>query len=56
MYRKVTVQLTVKLIMLLDEGLSVQDVVDEMEYQFILPEGATFNDSEILDFEVKDSR
>ena len=56
MYRTVTVELKVKLVMKVDEGVEVQQVVDEMDCQIALPDCATLDDSEILDHEVKDSR
>ena len=56
MYRTVTVELKVKLVMKVDEGAEIAEVIDEMDYQFGLPDNATLEDSEILDHEVKDSR
>ena len=56
MYRTVTVELKVKLVMKVDEGAEIAEVIDEMDYQFGLPDNATLEDSEIIDHEVKDSR
>ena len=55
-YRTVTVEVRVKLVMKVDEGVEIAEVVDEMDYKFSLPDNATLDDSEILDYEVKDSR
>jgi len=52
----VTVEVRVKLVMKVDEGVEIAEVVDEMDYKFSLPDNATLDDSEILDYEVKDSR
>ena len=56
MCRTVTVELKIRLVMKVDEGVEVQSVVDELDYQFTLPDCASLDDSEILDHEVKDSR
>jgi hypothetical protein len=56
--RKVTVEVKVKLVINMDEGLEVSDVIDEMEYDFTANnEGAAYiEDMEILDHEVTDSK
>ena len=54
--REVTVEVTVKLQMKVDEGLEISEVIDEMDYEFHLPDNATLDDEEIQDFEVKDSK
>ena len=56
MYRTVVVEVNVKLVMKVDEGVDLSEVIDEMDYDFTLPDNATLDDSEILGFEVKDSR
>ena len=56
MYRTVAVELKVKLVMKVDEGVEISEVINELDYQFDLPDSATLEDSEILDHEVKDSR
>lgn len=56
MYRIVTVEVKIKLVMKVDEGVEVAEVLDEMGYEFDLPSNATLDDSELLDHEVKDSR
>lgn len=57
MTRKVTVEVKAKLILDLEEGVAVGDVISEMDYAFVpcLDHGSLV-DSEILDWEVKDSR
>jgi len=56
MYRTVTVELKVKLVLKVDEGVEIAEVLDELDYQFSPPDNATLDDSEILDYDVKDSR
>lgn len=56
-YRKVFVNLQVKVCMLIDEGTEVAEVVDELDSNFSDGTGkATIEDSEIKDYEVIDSR
>ena len=54
--RKVTVEVTVQLQMKVDEGAEISEVIDEMDYNFNLPDNATLDDEQILDFKVKDSK
>jgi len=55
--RKVTVELKVKMVIYADEGKEISEVVDEMDYEFTYAEsGADIMDSEIVDYEVLDSR
>lgn len=55
--RKVTVEVKVKLIINMDEGVDVQDVVNELEYDFTSGlDSADILDTEILDHEVVDSK
>jgi hypothetical protein len=56
--RKVTVEVKVKLVINMDEGLEVSDVIGEMEYDFTANnEGAAhIEDMDILDHEVTDSK
>ena len=55
--RKVTVEVKVKLLINADEDIEISDVINEMEYEFVYSEhGAEIVDSEIVDYEVKDSR
>lgn len=55
--RKVYVDVKVKLILNMDDGIEVSEVMDEMDYQF-LPgtEGVEIEDTEIKDYEVTDSK
>lgn len=55
MFRTVTIELKMKLVISVDKGIEIAEVVDEMDYAFSLPDNATLQDSEILDYEVKDS-
>lgn len=57
MSRKVTVEVKVKLIINMDEGVEVQDVINELEYDFTSGMlEAEIMDIEILDHEVTDSK
>ena len=57
MSRKVTIELKVKLIAEIDEGVEVSEIVDELDYSFSDQTGnATILDTEILDSEVTDSK
>ena len=57
MSRKVTVKLEVMAKMTIDEGVNVFDIVNEMDYNFTdTTTQATIEDTEILDFEVVDSK
>ncbi len=57
MSRKVTVKVEVKLTMKVDEGVEVSEIIDEMDYNFSdTTTQATIEDTEILDFEIMDSR
>jgi len=57
MSRKVTVKLDVMVKMDVDEGVEIQDIVNELEYDFSdTTTKATVTDNEILDFEVVDSK
>ena len=56
--RKVIVEVKVKLVINMDEGVEVSDVISEMDYDFDASEidGADIEDTEILDHEVIDSK
>lgn len=57
MSRKVYVEVKAKIIMRMDEGVDVSDVISNMDYSFSSPTDACdFEDTEILDFEVIDSK
>jgi hypothetical protein len=55
--RKVYVEVKVKLILNMDDGIEVSDVIDEMDYNFTsTTTGADVYDSTIEDHEVTDSK
>lgn len=55
--RKVYVEVKVKLIIRQDDDAKIADVIDEMDYSFADTTGkATIEDTEILDYEVTDSK
>jgi hypothetical protein len=55
--RKVYVNANVRLIMNLEEGVSVEDAINEMEYVFTLDlDHGDMIDTEIMDYEVEDSK
>ena len=55
--RKVYIELKVRVIATIDEGTEVGEVVDELDYGFTDSTGkATIEDTEILDYEVTDSK
>lgn len=57
MSRKVYVEVTTRIIMRMEEGIDVDDVISEMDYEFnSRTEGVDFEDTEIRDYEVKDSK
>lgn len=58
MSRKVELLLQVKLVVDVDEGVPMQEVVQEVDYEFTSPDSGRFNivDTEIKDFEVIDSK
>jgi len=56
--RKVYIDVKVRLIVQVDEGIEVSEVMDNMDYDFIpRPDaGATVVDMEIEDYEITDSK
>lgn len=57
MSRKVYVEVKTRLIINVDENISIKDVIDDMNYNFISQtEGADIEDTEIQDYEVTDSK
>jgi len=57
MYRTVTVEVKVKLLMKVDEGVEIGDIISEMDYDFTDTTGsASIEDTYIIDHEVMDSR
>ncbi len=57
MSSKVTVEIKVNVILTIDEGVEVNDIIDELEYDFTdTTTQATVEDTEITDYEVIDSK
>jgi hypothetical protein len=55
--RRVYVEVKVKLIMDVEEGVSIDHIISDMDYDFSFEgEEATINDTEIIDFVVTDSK
>ncbi len=55
--RKVKVKIEVELSMNVDEGVEVSDVINELEYNFSdTTTQATVEDTEIIDYEITDSK
>ena len=55
--RKVTVKLEMHLVMLVDEGVEISDVVNELDYQVkVTTTAADILDTEITGYEVVDSK
>jgi len=55
--RKVYVDVKVRLIINMEEGISVDGIINDMDYTFNSNKGnAEIVDSEIVDFEVTDSK
>ena len=57
MSRKVYVEVKTRIIMVMEEGIEVGDVISEMDYYFApMTDGVEFVDTEIRSHEVKDSK
>ena len=57
MSRKVEVEIKVKLQMVVNEGVEIGTVIDEMEYDFIdTTTDADITGMEIIDYEVRNSK
>lgn len=57
MSRRVTIELKVKLVAEVEEGIEASEVVQELDYSFTDQTGsATILDTQILDHEVTDSK
>ncbi len=55
--RKVTVKIEVEMSMLIDNGVEVSEIIDELEYDFTdTTTQATVEDTQITDYEVIDSK
>lgn len=56
-FRKLTINLNVKLVLEIGEGEKVSDVISEMDYDFTpIEEQGFLVDSEIIDYEIVDSK
>lgn len=57
MSRKVYVDVTVRLIINMDDGVETEDVINELDYDFSdTTDKASVEDSEITDYEIIDSK
>ena len=55
--RKVTVKLEMKIVMSVDEGMEISEVINELDYQVTdTTTAADILDTEIVDYEVIDSK
>ena len=55
--RRVYVEATVRIIIDMNEGIDVKEVLDEMDYNFISKhDGADIVDTELINYEVEDSK
>lgn len=52
MSRKMIVEVKVRLVINADENLELNNVIDEMDYNFDSGEGFEITDSEILDYDL----
>lgn len=56
-YRRVTVKITLSVTIDIDEGVPVQEVIDEMDYELTADMSkATIIDTEMQDYEITESR
>jgi hypothetical protein len=56
-YRKVTIELKIKMDLMVDEGVELSEVINELDYTFSdTTDNATIEDYEILDYAIEDSR
>ena len=57
MSRKVVIELRIKVVMTVDEGVGIGEIVNELDYQILdTTTKATIEDTEIYDYEVIDSK
>ena len=54
MSKRVVVSVEIELTMVIDEGIKVEEVINEMDYKFDLPDGATLTGTDIYDYDVMD--
>lgn len=54
--KNIIIEVKVKMILSTKRGIKVDDVINEMDYRFVsLTTGAQIVDTEILDYEIKDT-
>lgn len=57
MSRKVVIELKSKIIATIEEGISIDDVISEMDYEYIIDvDHGSLEDSEIIGYEVINSK
>lgn len=56
MSRKVTVNVTFKLTLNVDDGVEISDALNELDYTFTPPDYYEIVDEEMIDFDVTNSR
>lgn len=56
MSRKVTVNVTFRLTLNVNDGVEISDALNEMDYSFTSPDYFDIVDEEMIDFDVTDSR
>lgn len=55
--RKVTLKLQMRVVMSVDEGVEIADIVNELDYQLSdTTTAADILDTEIIDYEIEDSK
>ena len=54
--RKVYTEIKFKVVMNVDEGVEVSDVINDMDYVFTPSDNADIVDTEMIDFEITDSK
>ena len=55
--RKVTLKLQMRVVMSVDEGVEISEVVNELDYQLTdTTTAADILDTEIIDYEIEDSK
>jgi hypothetical protein len=55
--RKVTLKLQMRVVMTVDEGIEIADVIEKLDYQFNdTTTAADILDTEIIDYEIEDSK
>lgn len=55
--RKMLVEVSIKLIINIDDGIEISELIDELDYSFTSQtDGADIVDTEILDYKIVDSK